>query len=121
MLMLKGKNVINSSSGDCGILYKTLDAKLLKYKNGSFFFFQNFYFQTTSVKSIHMQTCHSSRFNRDIPIFQYKSRPIPISRVKIPSFCFVSKLEKQKVVSLCCMARVSKPTKFWLKINAMIG
>ena len=26
------------------------------------------------------QTCHSSRFNRDIPIFQCKSRSIPISR-----------------------------------------
>ena len=68
-----------------------------------------------------VQTCHSSRFNRDIPIFQYKSRHFPIPRVKIPSFCFVSKLEKQKGVSLCCMARVSKPTKFGLKINAMIG
>ena len=69
------------------------------------------------------QTCHSSRFNRDIPIFQYKSRSIPISRfhVKIRSFCFISKLEKQKGVSFCCVARVSKPTKFGLKINAMIG
>ena len=67
------------------------------------------------------QTCHSSRFNRDIPIFQHKFRSIPISRVKIPSFCLVSKLEKQKGVSFCCMAHVSKPTKFGLKINAMIG
>ena len=41
--------------------------------------------------------------------------------MKIPSFCFVSKLEKQKGVSLFCMARVYKPTKFKLKINAMIG
>ena len=56
------------------------------------------------------QTFHSSQFNRDISI----------PRVKIPSFCFVSKLEKQKGLSLCCMARISKPTKFGLKINAMI-
>ena len=27
-----------------------------------------------------LQTCHSSRFNPDIPIFQYKSRGILISR-----------------------------------------
>ena len=28
-------------------------------------------------------TCHSSRFNLDIPIFQYKSRSIPISRFHV--------------------------------------
>ena len=70
-----------------------------------------------------LQTCHSSRFNPDIPIFQYKSRArsFPISCVKIPVFCFVSKLEKQKGVSRCHMSHVSKPTKCGLKINFMIG
>ena len=29
------------------------------------------------------QTCHSSRFKVDIPIFQYKSRTIPISRFHV--------------------------------------
>ena len=38
-----------------------------------------------------IQTCHSSRFNRDIPIFQYKSRRIPISRFHVwKSRVFVS-------------------------------
>ena len=49
-----------------------------------------------------LQTCHSSRFNPDIPIFQYKSRGILISRFhlwKSHFFCFVSKLEKLKGVS----------------------
>ena len=32
---------------------------------------------------IALQTCHSSRFNRDIPIFQYKFRRIPISRFHV--------------------------------------
>ena len=71
-----------------------------------------------------MQTCHSSRFNRDIPIFQYKFRSIPISRFHVwKSRVFVSfrNWKKQKGVSLCCMARVSKPTKFGLKIKVMIG
>ena len=37
------------------------------------------------------QTCHSSRFNRDIPIFQYKFRSIPISRFHVwKSQVFVS-------------------------------
>ena len=69
------------------------------------------------------QTCHSSRFNRDIPIFQHKSRSIPISRLYVwKSRVFVSFRDwKKKGVSFCCMARVSKPTKFGLKINAMIG
>ena len=43
--------------------------------------------------------------------------PFPIPSVKIPGFRFVSKLENQKGVSLCYMARVSKPTKCGLKIN----
>ena len=70
-----------------------------------------------------MQTCHSSLFNLDTPIFQCKSRSTPISRFHVwkSRVCLVSKLEKQKGVSLCCMARVSKPTKFGLKINVMIG
>ena len=68
-----------------------------------------------------LQTCHSSRFNPDIPIFQYRSRSIPISCVKIPVFCFVLKLEKQKGVSRCRMSHVSKPTKCGLKINFIMG
>ena len=56
------------------------------------------------------QTCHSSRFNRDIPIFQYKSRTIPITCVKILGFCFISKLDIQKGASLC-----------GLKMNFIIG
>ena len=71
-----------------------------------------------------LQTCHSSRFNQDIPIFQYKSRGIPIFWFyvwKSQVFVFVSKLEKQKGFSLCRMSHVSKPTKLGLKINFMIG
>ena len=45
----------------------------------------------------------------------------PDSTCKIPGFCFVSKLEKQRGVSLCRMSHVSKPTKRGLKINFMIG
>ena len=59
-----------------------------------------------------------------IPIFQYKSRSIPIYRFHVwKSRVFISfwNWKKQKGVSLCCMARVSKPTKFGLKINAVIG
>ena len=71
-----------------------------------------------------LQTCYSSRFNQDIPTFQYKFRGIPISLFhvwKSHFFCFVWKLEKQKGVSCCRMSHVSKPTKFGLKINFMIG
>ena len=77
-------------------------------------------FSLSSIISLSLHTCHSSRFNQDIPIFQYKSRTFPIPRVKIPGFCFVSKLDKQKGVSFCRMARVFKPTKYVLKINFII-
>ena len=58
-----------------------------------------------------------------IPIFQYKSRTIPISRLHVwKSRVFVLfKLDKRKGVSLCRMARVFKPTKCGLKINFIIG
>ena len=70
-----------------------------------------------------LQTCHSSRFNLDIPIFQYKSRSITITRFHVWKsqvfFCFL--IVKQKGVSRCRMPHVSKPTKCGLKINFMIG
>ena len=65
-----------------------------------------------------MQTCHSSQFfSKNLEIYP----DFPIPRAKIPGFCFVSKLEKQKGVSLCRMSHVSKLTKRGLKINFMIG
>ena len=45
----------------------------------------------------------------------------PDSTCENPKFCFISKSEKQKGLSLCCMARVSKPTKSGLKVNVVIG
>ena len=42
------------------------------------------------------QTCHSTWFNRDVPNFQCKSRSFLIPHVKIPCFCFVSKLGKTR-------------------------
>ena len=70
-----------------------------------------------------LQTCQSSRFNPDIPIFQYKSRSrsILIPRVKIPVFfCFVSKLEKNNKASHV-VACPQKAHKVWAKNKFMIG
>ena len=61
-----------------------------------------------------------------IGISQFFSTNLGVSRFpdstsENPEFLFRFEIGKTKGISLCCMARVSKPTKFGLKINAMIG
>ena len=62
---------------------------------------------------------HATHPDFSVQIKNYPDFPIP--RVKIPDFCFVSQLDKQKGVSLCRMASVFKPSKWGLKINFIIN
>ena len=65
-----------------------------------------------------LQTCHSFRFNPDIPIFQYKSRSrsILIPRVKITVFLFCFEIRKTKrLLTLLHVPCLQKAHKVWAK------
>ena len=61
-----------------------------------------------------LQTCHSSRFNRDIMIFQYKSR-FPDSMRENPSFLFCFEIGKTKRCLTLSYVPCLQAHKVWVK------